>query len=51
MEKCRANIKLSVDVKRREINAVEDGSFKGITTLSGLVEIALIEILDKKDVP
>ncbi len=41
MERCRTNIKLSVDVKRRATNAVEGGSFKGITTLSGLVEIAL----------
>ncbi len=50
-ERETTNLKLRRDIKKRANGSVENGHFNGITTLSGLVEKALTEILDKNNVP
>ena len=44
-------LNLRKDIKNRGIFAVDHGYFSGITSLSGLVERALQEIMDRNNVP
>lgn len=51
MEKETTNLSLRKDIKNRSNAALEHGFFSGISSLSGLVEKALEELLDRGKVP
>jgi hypothetical protein len=51
MEKKKTNLFLRKDIKKRAIDAVDHGYFGGVGSLSGLVEKALEELLDRSHVP
>ena len=47
MEKEVTNLSLRKDIKERAIKAIKNGDFAGICSLSGLVEKALEELLNR----
>ena len=51
MEKETTNLSLRKDIKDRANGAVDNGFFSGVGSLSGLVEKALEELLDRSKVP
>lgn len=51
MEKETTNLSLRKDIKDRANSALERGFFSGVGSLSGLVEKALEELLDRTKVP
>jgi hypothetical protein len=51
MEKQTTNLSLRKDIKERANAALDHGYFSGVGSLTGLVEKALEEILDKACVP
>ena len=51
MEKEVTNLSLRKDIKKRAINALNCGYFSGINSLTGLVEKALEELMDRNNVP
>jgi len=51
MEKEQTNLTLRKDLKNRAIGAVNNGFFTGVNSLTGLVEKALEELLDRSHVP
>ncbi len=51
MEKEQSSLTLRKDIKKRANDALSNGYFAGINSLSSLVEKALEEILDRQGVP
>ena len=51
MEKEVTNLTIRKDIKTRAIETVNQGFFPGISSLSGLVELALERVLNSKEVP
>jgi len=51
LEKEQTNLSLRKDIKERANGALDRGFFSGVSSLSGLVEKALEDILDQKRVP
>lgn len=51
MEKEQTNLTLRKDIKHRANQAVDQGVFSGVSSLTGLVERALEELLDRNGVP
>jgi len=51
MEKETTSLSLRKDIKKRAHAAVDNGCFSGVGSLSGLVEKALEELLDRSSVP
>lgn len=51
MEKEVTNLNLRLDVKLRARKALEAGYFNGIGSFSKLVEKALIELMNRENVP
>jgi hypothetical protein len=51
MEKEKTNLTLREDIKNRATTAINCGYFTGICSLSSLVEKALVELLDRNNVP
>lgn len=48
INKVISSMSIREDLKERAENAVKDGKFPGITSLSGLIEYALEKILPKE---
>jgi hypothetical protein len=51
MEKETTNLSLRKDIKERANAALDSGFFSGVGSLSGLVEKALEELLDRNHAP
>jgi hypothetical protein len=51
VEKETTNLSLRKDIKDRANGALQKGFFSGVGSLSGLVEKALDELLDRSNVP
>jgi len=45
MEKEATNLYIRKDIKKKSIEAIKNGEFPGINSLSSLVELALKEVL------
>ena len=50
MERKAVNIPLRTDLRTRAEKAIDNGVFPGIKNLSGLIEKALEDVLNKKEV-
>jgi hypothetical protein len=51
MEKEQTNLNMRKDIKDRANGALDNGFFSGVSSLTGLVEKALDELMDRNHVP